>query len=137
MVLGIIFFLVLVFMLIYLITKGKEFKQMVFFFLFPVVMIGFPGIKKISYDNGKIEIERETSKLLANPNDKAVRENLSVKVRNFESRASKDPTALVSLANANIALGDTAKARESVKKAVKINPKMILSKELVNRMHGR
>ena len=54
MVAGILFFIFLVLLLAYLVVKGKEYKQMLAFFVFPVIMIGFPGVKKISYDNGKI-----------------------------------------------------------------------------------
>src|SRR6266704_212438 len=53
--LGVILFLVLIFILLRSVVKDQPWGKLVPFFLVPIFMIGFPAFKKISYDDGKVE----------------------------------------------------------------------------------
>jgi hypothetical protein len=130
LVLGIILFLALLFILIYMVLNKRNFKYLIGFFLVPVLMIGFSSIKKISYDNGVIDIEKETKQVNNNPNDKVARKILFENIENMESRASSDPSALVTISKARLSLGDTVKAHQSVNKAFKLKPDLVPARNL-------
>ena len=83
---------------------------------------------------GRFEVEKETHNLMANPDDTKAREDLAMKVSKLESRASTDPSGLITIANANLVLGDTLKAKEAAKKATRLNPNFAPVKELNKRI---
>jgi hypothetical protein len=122
LVLGVILFLVLLFLLIYLVMKQRAFKQLIPLFLIPIVMIGFPSIQKIKYDNGIVEIEKATKSLSEQPSNEKIKADLDLKIQNIQSRAATHPTGLMAIANARLALGDTVKARQSINSALTIRP---------------
>lgn len=134
--LGAVLGLVLIFLLVYLIMKKRSYKQMIAFFLLPVLMIGFPSIKKIKYENGIVEIEKETRKVEANPQDGAAKQALAMKIQALEPRALNDPKALEIMARANLSIGDTIKAREAVKSALRIDPSLVPAQKLSRRITG-
>jgi energy-coupling factor transporter transmembrane protein EcfT len=123
--LGIIFFLVLLILLVYLITKKRAFKPLIPLFIFPILMIGFPSVKKIKYDNGVFEIEKEARFVKAHPDDKKAELALTEKMGRIELRANSDPSAQIKLANANLIIGDTVSAKRAVDKALRINPDLV------------
>jgi outer membrane protein assembly factor BamD (BamD/ComL family) len=100
-------------------------------------MIGFSSIKKISYDKWCIELENETQQVINNPDDQNAKKNLAELIDKNESNASNDPTALSNIALARLALHDTVKARQSIDKALKINPGHIIAKKLNLRLENR
>jgi len=137
LLLGVIFFLVLLILLVFLVIRKRSFKPMIPLFLFPIVMIGFPSLKKIKYDNGVLEIEKETRYVKDNPKDTAAQKILIGKIKELESRAVLDPTAQMTLANANLSVGDTIKARKAVNEALKINPRLVPAQEFSKRINKR
>ena len=137
MLLGVILFLVLLFILVYQVIKKMSYKYLLPFFLIPVLMIGFSSIKKISYDNGVIDIEKTTEEVKKNPDNQEARKALSEKIGAIESRAASDPSALVTIAKANLVLGDTVKAHKTVNQAVKLQPGLIQAKELKFKLDKR
>ena len=120
--LGVILFLVLVFILVYYVLKRRAIKGLLLFFPIPIVMIGFPGIEKIRFDNGIIEIEKSAERLEQNPADTTARSALRAHVAELEQRPVTDPSTLVSVARAHAATGDTLKAMAYVDSALKANP---------------
>jgi cytochrome c-type biogenesis protein CcmH/NrfG len=134
LILGIVFFVLLAVLLTIQILKEKDYKSMMLGFIFPVIMIGFPGIQKITYENGKVELDKVTRAVIENPQNEEAKEELAEQVQIMESRATRDPQALVTLAKANLALGDTAKARESVNRAIDLKPDNIPAKSLIKTM---
>jgi hypothetical protein len=110
LLLGIVFFLVLLFLLVYLIIKKRAYKQMVAFFLLPVN---------------------------SNPKDTGAKKSLYEKIQKIESRASSDPSAQVALADANLSVGDTLKARQAINKALRIKPGLIPAQKLSRRINNR
>jgi hypothetical protein len=57
LILGIVFFLVLLFIAVYLLLKGQPVKNILKLFVIPIIMIGWPGIQKVKFLNGLVEIE--------------------------------------------------------------------------------
>jgi tetratricopeptide (TPR) repeat protein len=131
MILGIILFLVLVFVFVFLVIKNRDFKLTLAFFIIPIIMIGYPSIQKIKYDNGAVEIDQaansmnDTSKFsVANkPISRQDSVALTEQIKNIEGRASADPKVLVNIGKIQLKLGHINKATEATEKAIKIEPR--------------
>ncbi|MES1161102.1 MAG: tetratricopeptide repeat protein [Bacteroidota bacterium] len=122
MVLGILLFVVLLFALLRNIVKDKPIGPLSFFFLLPIVMIGFPSFQKISYDNGKLELDKAAHSLSSNPVDSASRQKVESEVEKLKGRAEGDPKGLVALANAHWALGNYDSCQRLTAKALQLAP---------------
>ncbi len=129
LVMGVVLFAVLLGILVYMVVKNRDIKQILLFFLFPVVMIGFPAIQKISYDNLIIEVQRNTNAVRNDPQNTAAREDLSRQADKLEKRASGDPALLHKIAEANMVLGNTVKARQLNEQADRIRIEALPSRE--------
>jgi hypothetical protein len=130
MVLGVMLFFVLLFLMVYMVIRNKSYKNLIAFFLIPVLMIGFPCIKKISYDKWCIELDNQTQKVITHPNDEGAKKSLAELIDKNETRAFNDPSELSKIAIARLALHDTIKAQQSLNKALKLNPDHIIAKKL-------
>lgn len=123
MITGGILFLALVFALIWNVIKGKNIVSLLPFFFLPIVMIGWTAIKSVSYDNGKIDIEKTANELIQNPADTALQKKLEKSVATFDTtRAANDPVALNNISKAYYALGKYNDASIYNQKALSINP---------------
>lgn len=122
LVLGVVLFLVLIFILLRSVVKDQPWGKLVPFFLLPIFMIGFPSFKKLSYDDGKIELEKATHSLSDNPTDTATRKQAEAAIRNVEGRGQQDPGALVAIAGAHWALGNYDSCQQLVMKAEGLSP---------------
>lgn len=122
LVLGVVLFLVLIFILLRSVVKDQPWGKLVPFFLLPIFMIGFPSFKKLSYDDGKIELEKATHSLSDNPTDTATRKQAEAAIRSVEGRGQRDPGALVAIAGAHWALGNYDSCQQLVMKAEGLSP---------------
>jgi tetratricopeptide (TPR) repeat protein len=123
MITGGILFLALVFALIWNVVKGKNIVSLLPFFFLPILMIGWTAIKSVSYDNGKIDIEKTANELIKNPADTALQKKLEKSVAAFDTtRATNDPVALNNISKAYYALGKYDDASVYNQKALSINP---------------
>jgi tetratricopeptide (TPR) repeat protein len=122
-ILGIVLFAVLVFALITYVLQRRGIGTLLPFFLVPLVMVGFPGIQKISYENGKLVLERALAKVEQNPNDAAARAQLQASVEKVAPRAGTDPTSNLPLARAYQKLGQPERALEKADSAVRADPR--------------
>lgn len=123
MITGGILFLALVFALVWNVVKGKNIVSLLPFFFLPIVMIGWTAIKSVSYDNGKIDIEKTANELIKNPADTALQKKLEKTVAAFDNtRATNDPVALNNISKAYYALGKYDDASVYNQKALSINP---------------
>ena len=120
--LGVLLFLVLLFVLVYYVLKKRSIKGLLYFFLIPIIMIGFPGIQKVKFDNGVVEIEKGTEKLERNPADTTGRSALLKGIEELEKRPVSDPATFVRVARAHAVIGDTSRAMAYVDSALKANP---------------
>jgi tetratricopeptide (TPR) repeat protein len=125
MIAGGVLFLALIFALIWYVIKGRKITALLPFFLLPIVMIGWPAIKSVSYDNGKIEIEKTASALIANPADTALQQKLQRSIATFDTtRAATDPVALNAISSAYFALGKYTDAGKYNRQALAIDPNL-------------
>ena len=122
MVLGILLFGVLLFALLRNLVKDKPIGPLSFFFVLPILMIGFPSFQKISYDDGKLELDKAAHSLSANPGDSTSRQQVESAVQKLQGRAEGDPKGLVSLANAHWALGNYDSCQQLTQKAIQLAP---------------
>jgi len=131
MIAGGILFLVLIFALIWYVIKSKPVAALLPFFLLPIMMIGWPAIKSVSYDNGKIDIEKTADALIADPADTALQQKLQHAVASFDTtRATSDPVALNTISTAYYALGKYTDAGKYNQQALAIDPTLAAAKSL-------
>lgn len=134
LVLGALLFLALIIAFMTLVIRGEPFAKLLLFFALPILMIGFPGIKSIEIREGLIKIELKLQYLLQNPTDSTSRISLVNELANLSSRPFSNPRSLVTIANAQIALGDNTAAETNVKKALNVSPQLPAALELKKRI---
>lgn len=122
MVLGILLFVVLLFVLLRNVIKDKPVGALSFFFMLPILMIGFPSFQKISYNDGKLELDKAAHSLAADPTDSASRRQVESDVQKLQGRAEGDPKGLVALASAHWALGNYDSCQRLTQKALQLAP---------------
>jgi len=135
LVLGILLFIAILVLLIIYAAQKRPVKELVLFFLVSVIMIGYPSIQKIVYDNGVITVEKLAKAISKDPSDGEQRNELEMKMRKMEKRAGKDPETLVEFGKAQAILGDTVNADRYVGKALRISPDFSDAKELQTRFN--
>lgn len=114
--LGSLFFLVLLFLLIRYALKREKLNVLLFFFIIPVVMIGWPSIAKIQINEAGIALENTLHKYESNPNDTETRGALQAYVEELENRGVKNPKTLINIARANYMLGNDSDALHTIDK---------------------
>ncbi len=122
LILGVLLFVVALALLILQVVRGKPYGTLVAFFALPIVMIGYPSIQKITFQDGAVTIDKTTAQLQEAPTDAALRSNLETQVAKLASRPTNDPAALTSIAKAQFALGHSAEAQTNVQKALQASP---------------
>lgn len=115
--LGIFLFVILSVGLAYYIIKKEEFKKLLFFFPISIIMIGYPSIQEIRVEKDKITIIKYMDKVLENPNDIEVHEELARITKKLEKRAST-PEDLKVVSVANLLLGNSEKVIELADKVI-------------------
>src|SRR5262245_60678264 len=108
--LGTLMFLMLLFAFVYSLIKKQALGRLFGFFLFPIVMIGFPVVSSIKLMNNLIEITKATRELEQRPTDKSAREDLVTAVQSVAARPLSNPETLTTIAHAQVALGNDAGA---------------------------
>jgi len=134
LVLGVLLFLVLLFALIYSIIKKRDLKVLALFFVLSIIMIGYPSIQKIKFDNGVVELEKRTRELKENPANTAAQNELTKSLSEIEKRPTTNPTTLVKIADAQAAIGDTAKALKNIRDALAVQPDLPQANRLRKRI---
>jgi tetratricopeptide (TPR) repeat protein len=131
---GVVFFLGLLVTLLWKIFANQEYKNLLPFFMLPIVMIGFPSITSIKVKGEVVEIDKTTHDLQSKPQDQQTRAALQTQVAKLGARPLKDPIILASLANAQFALGDENKAASILKRALAATPNLAPAVELKNKI---
>ncbi len=122
MILGILLFLALLIRFIVKLPSGDQWKWFTVLFLVCVVMIGYPGIMKVKFDNGMIEIERWSRMVEQNPADSAAKAQLKSAIAAVHDEQLTSAENLAKVAVANAVLGDTLKALTYVDRALSDRP---------------
>jgi tetratricopeptide (TPR) repeat protein len=119
---GVVLFVVLVGLLIFLVIKKREYKWLLPALVFPIVMIGFPAIQKFQFDAEAASLETKESAVREKPNDVQARAALETTAANVAKRSSEDPQIQIRLARAFDALDKPEQAMTHVNQALRIQP---------------
>lgn len=115
--LGIFLFVILTAGLTYYIIKKEEFKKLLLFFPISIIMIGYPSIQEIRVEKDKIIIVKYMDKILEDPDNIEIQEELARITKKLEKRAST-PEDLKVVSVANLLLGNSEKVIELTAKAI-------------------
>jgi len=122
LVLGVLFFIVLLFVLVYSVIKKQAIKNLLPFFIIPIIMIGYPSIQEVKIANGMLNIEKLTAEVKGNPNNAEARAALAEKLSKMERRKIKNPDSLIEMAKAQAAINNKEKARNHINSVLKVRP---------------
>ncbi|MBL4604879.1 MAG: hypothetical protein JKY02_04240 [Flavobacteriaceae bacterium] len=115
--LGVFLFMILSISFVYYIIKGKEIKKLLFFFMIPIIMIGYPSIQEIQIEKDKIAFTKYKERIKENPNDSIAIEKTEELVEKLESRAST-PKDMAQISEAYLLLDKPEKAIVLADKAI-------------------
>jgi hypothetical protein len=122
LVMGVVFFITLLGLLVYYAVKRMPFKGLLPFFAIPIVMVGFPGIQKITFDNGVLGIEKLTEKVEQDPTNTAAKKELETRLKAIENRPISRSANLKILERAYSAVGNKQKATEFRRRLMPVKP---------------
>jgi hypothetical protein len=126
---GGILFLALVFMLVFSLVRNKPIKNVFWFFIFPIIMMGFPSLQSFTFENGKIEIKKLTAEVKSDPANEQKRAELEQAIQNINpSRIENDAEASTAVAEAQLELGNIPESEKAIQNSLtleKNNPKAI------------
>jgi hypothetical protein len=94
MVLGVVLFLALLIALLRNVFKDKPYAALIPALFVPIVMIGYPSIQTIQYQNGVVEISKAVQQVQDDPSDpeaNAKLNSLEPTIAKIEPRAGSDP----------------------------------------------
>ncbi|MAW95175.1 MULTISPECIES: hypothetical protein [unclassified Leeuwenhoekiella] len=129
MYLGILMFVVLLGSLVFFVVKGKELKPLLLFFLMPILMIGYPSIQEIKYQEIWIKLHKSQQNLVENPADSASRRKVEALTNKIEARAHTEEQ-LNSITYSKILLQKPKEAEYFAEKALSENKNSETAKEL-------
>jgi tetratricopeptide (TPR) repeat protein len=121
LVAGSILFLALVFALVFSLVKNKPLKNIFWFFLFPIIMIGFPSIQSFGFENGKFELKKLTTEVANNPASEVKRKELEEAIQTINpERLDNDPEGSKYVAEAQLALGNIDESEKAIQNALSL-----------------
>lgn len=115
--LGVFLFMLLCAGLVYYIIKRDNIKKLLFFFLIPIIMIGYPSIQEIQIEKDKFALRRFSNEVIENPDDTVAQKELIKVTEKLEKRATAIED-LRAVAEANLLLGNPDKAIDLTNKAI-------------------
>jgi tetratricopeptide (TPR) repeat protein len=115
---------------------NRPVKGLLLFFALPIVMIGFPTISIIKIGEAGVEIDNQVPALQENPQDEASRAALASNLNELKGRPFKNPETVANIARAEFALGQDEDAKQSVQKALGLDPNLKTAKDLKARMEA-
>lgn len=123
MILGVVLFLALLFALIYKVLHNQPIKNLLLFFIIPIIMIGFAAIERVQA--GDIIIEtKELTQELQQTRDDSVAQELQEKVSELTRLRNLTPNTLFDIGIAYATLGDSSTAFSFVDSAISKNPQL-------------
>ncbi len=124
LLLGVLLFLVLLLFLIRDKMRDHPIATLLPWFLIPIIMIGYPAIQKITFDNNTITIEKAQSILSKIPNDIKAKQDMKEALSNIQDKNISNPQTLITVSKGYATLGDTVNALTYVEKAIQEDPKL-------------
>ena len=114
---GVFLFLILCGGLVYYIIKKDDIKKLLYFFVIPIVMIGYPSIQEIQIEKDKFALIKYTDKVLEDPDNEEAQQELQRVTQKLEKRA-KTPEDLKAVSEANLVLGNTDRVIDLTSRAI-------------------
>jgi hypothetical protein len=137
LILGSIFFLVLIVLLIVKVSTRQPIKVLIPFFFLPILMIGFPGIEQFNFMNGMAELKTKINQAIDEPDNQELREEIREAVDQFTRRPIRDPKNLMVLGEAYEALDESAEAKQRAREVRQQDPGNEAAIQLLNRIDLR
>jgi ABC-type antimicrobial peptide transport system permease subunit len=123
-ILGFILGLVLIFVFLYGALRGKTNLKLLFGFIAPLIMIGYPSIQSIEFSKDVVKIDKLVERVKTNPMDTLAAKELISQISTLpKSRCVTSSDALSTIANAQAAVGLYDSAKVTIQKAVLLNSK--------------
>jgi tetratricopeptide (TPR) repeat protein len=122
-ILGFILGLALIFIFLYTALRSKPNLKLLYGFIAPLVMIGYPSIQSVQFSKDVIKVEKSVEKFNQNPTDTAALNAMRAELENLPaSRCKRSSDAMTAIANAQAAMGAFESAKANIEKAKAINP---------------
>jgi hypothetical protein len=115
--LGVFLFVLLCAGLVYYIIKKDDIRKLLYFFIIPIVMIGYPSIQEIQIEKDKFALIKYTDRVLEDPDDKEAQRELQKVAQKLERRA-KTTEDFKALSEANLVLGNTDRVIDLTSRAI-------------------
>jgi hypothetical protein len=123
-ILGFVLGLVLIFVFLYGALRGKTNLKVLFGFIAPLIMIGYPSIQSIEFSKDVIKIDKLVERVKSNPMDTLAAKELLSQISTLpKSRCVTSSNAMSTIANAQAAVGLYDSAKVTIQKAVLLNAK--------------
>jgi tetratricopeptide (TPR) repeat protein len=124
-IMGMIFFLVLVFALVWSVLKKRNITKLLPFFIIPIIMVAYPTLKSIKIGDFILDIQAQSKIVENNPRDTAAVKRLEESLEKLKTndRLSNNSNVLVAAANAQMILGNYNSASSNLDMARQIDPK--------------
>ena len=123
MILGFILGLVLIFVFLFMALRGRINMKLLYGFIAPLIMIGYPSIQSISFSKDVIQIDKLVKKVNENPSDTIAQRALIEQIQTLpKSRCVTSADALTTIADAQSALGLYDSAKVTINKALELSP---------------
>jgi tetratricopeptide (TPR) repeat protein len=103
-------------------VRGKIPALLVPLFIISIVMIAYPSVQSIKYQDLMVTLNNQLQQVLANPTEQNSRTSLAQVANQVASRPTTNPATIAALANAQYALGEEKTAQESLTKALQLDP---------------
>lgn len=138
-ILGFILGLSLIFVFLFTALKSKPNLKLLYGFVAPVVMIGYPSFKSAEFQNEVVKIDKLVAKVNANPTDTLAQQELVQTIQTSlpASRCKTSSDAMATIANVQAALGQYDSAKVTIQKAIaldKTSTKAVESqKDIINK----
>jgi tetratricopeptide (TPR) repeat protein len=122
-ILGFILGLALIFIFLYTALRSKPNLKLLYGFIAPLVMIGYPSIQSVQFSKDVIKVEKSVEKFNQNPTDTAALNAMRAELENLPaSRCKRSSDAMTAIANAQAAMGAFEAAKVNIEQAKAINP---------------
>lgn len=114
--------------------RGKIPTILIPLFIISIVMIAYPSVQSIKYQDLTVSLNNQLQQVLANPTDPSTRNTLAQVASQVASRPGADNTTLTTLASAQYALGDESAAKANLDKVLKADPSQPAAVTLKNKI---
>jgi tetratricopeptide (TPR) repeat protein len=134
LVLGIVLFLVLITVFAALVIQRRPFSKLLSFFVLPIVMIGYPSIESVEFNDNMFRLAKTTHALERNPTDSALRKQVERNLEAVSGRLVVRNDTHLKLAQAELALGHRVEAERKIDKVLQAAPRQPAALKLKNQI---